>query len=241
MNNNLQKLEEKIQYNFINKDLIRAALTHTSYINEQAISKEETIHLHNERLEFLGDAVLEIVISEELYKRYSNDREGILTHTRSTLVNEKTLGALAKELSLDKYLLLGKGEEAQGGRQRLSILSDTLEALIAAIYLDAQENKSIVEPLQPVRKLIHSLYSNLWLEELQPKKNKDFKTLLQEKTQSLFKDTPKYSLLSCDGPEHQKIFTIEVVLPNGKKITKSATNKKRAEQQAAEEALDILN
>ncbi len=244
---NINKLEEKIQYIFLDKDILATALTHSSYVNEQKVkeqSKNENSSqlalAHNERLEFLGDAVLEILISEDLYLRYPHEREGLMTHTRSKLVNENTLADLAKVLELDKYLLLGKGEESQGGRERASILSDAFEALLAAIYLDAKKNSLYPDAFLPVRKLLQNLYKELWPIDLKPKEKKDYKTLLQELTQVMFKDAPKYALIASEGPEHQKSFTIELLLPNNMKIQKTGHNKKRAEQDAACEAYTFL-
>lgn len=236
----IHELEEKISYSFIDKNLLIVALTHTSFINEQSHPKEQQINLHNERLEFLGDAVLEIIISEEIFTRYPNQREGLLTHFRSSLVNENTLATMAENLNLHTYLKLGKGEENQGGRKRPSILSDAFEALLAAIYLDAQKNPLYENPLTPIKKLILSLYKDYWPENLKPKEKKDYKTLLQEYTQSYFKDTPKYALIASDGPEHEKVFTVELILPNSTSIKESGTSKKTAEQKAAEKALKIL-
>ncbi len=247
MKKHLQKLcalENNISYEFLNKKLLFAALTHTSYINENNeeflqffASKEEA---HNERLEFLGDAVLELLISEELFVRNPHEREGILTHTRSKLVNEQILAQMAQDLKLDSYLLLGKGEDAQGGRKRASILCDAIEALLAAMYLDARTNPAYKDPLEPARKLINSLYSEQWQMKLTPKESKDYKTLLQELTQAKFKDTPKYALIASEGPEHQKSFTIELTLPNKEKIIQKGTSKKNAEQLAAQKAVEML-
>ncbi len=237
-----KELEDKINYTFIDKNILRNALTHSSFLNEHGKDKNATKEniTHNERLEFLGDAVLEIIISDELFRRYPNEREGLLTHSRSSLVNENTLAQLAKTLGLDEYVLLGKGEENQGGRQRPSILSDTLEALFAAVFMDAKKNPKYDDPLVPARNLINSLYENLWQQSLKPKASKDYKTLLQELTQSLFKDAPKYALVGSEGPEHLKVFTVELSLPNDIKIRKSGTNKKKAEQEAAQEAYEML-
>ncbi len=237
------ELEKRISYTFLDKSLLYAALTHTSYINEKNSNSFETIpkeQAHNERLEFLGDAVLELLVSEELFTRNPQEREGILTHSRSKLVNEQTLCSMAKKLELDKYIMLGKGEETQGGRERASILSDAIEALLAAIYLDSRKNPLYPDPLQAARELINSLYSELWEMKLVAKETKDYKTLLQEITQAQFKDTPKYALILSEGPEHQKSFTIELTLPNDCKITQKGSSKKNAEQLAAQKAVDLL-
>ncbi len=235
----LQDLEKTISYNFLDKSILQAAITHSSYINEHHTLKQNS--LHNERLEFLGDAILELLISEELFVRYPDQREGLLTHSRSSLVNENTLAKIALKIKLDEVLLLGKGEEGQDGRKKTSILSDAFEALLAAIYLDAQNNSLYSNPLQPAKKLINTLYKSLWADTLKPKLTKDFKTLLQEYTQHHFKETPKYALLECLGPEHKKVFKVEVTLPNNKSITESGNSKKSAEQLAAQKALELFN
>ncbi len=236
----LKKLETKLNYTFIDQNLLLTALTHTSYINEQGKAASKNISLHNERLEYLGDAVLELVISEELFLRYPIHREGLLTDSRSGLVNEKTLASLAQQLELNKFIRLGKGEENQGGRIRPSTLSDAFEAVLAAIYLDARQNPLYPDPLDPVRNLMHACYRELWMTDLKPKLSKDYKTLLQELTQNLFKDTPRYALISSEGPEHKKIFTIKLTLPTGKEIIQSGGSKKNAEQLAAAKALEFL-
>ncbi len=239
-NNTLESLEAVLQYTFVQKEILQAALTHTSAINELNIN-HNSHNLHNERLEFLGDAVLELIISEELFTRYQDLREGALTHSRSKLVNEEILAKMARMLELNEYIFLGKGEESQGGRERPSILSDAFEAILAAIYTDAAKNPRYTNPLEPVRALILRLYRDYWSDTIYEKKAKDYKTLLQERTQSIYKDTPKYALISTSGPEHNKLFTVELLLPNGEVIQKSAKSKKLAEQQAAEDALKMLD
>ncbi len=246
INKDIKLLEEKIDYTFLDKDLLLTALTHTSYINEQgpskggkSLSNDDRYLAHNERLEFLGDAVLEILISEELFNRYPSKREGVLTHQRSNLVNEPSLALLAKELGIAKALRLGKGEEGQGGRERASLLSDAFEALLAAMFLDAKK-QNLQDPLAPVRALVKKLYAPLWQEEPKQKESKDYKTLLQELTQSVYKETPKYALISTSGPKHKQIFTIELHLPNGEILVESGQSKRDAEQKAAAKALDKL-
>ncbi len=236
----LHKLEETIGYIFIDTKLLITALTHSSAVNELPEREKKTILEHNERFEFLGDAILELVISEELFSRYQNVREGVLTHTRSSLVNEQVLAELAKKISLDKYLYLGKGADSQGGRQLPSILSDAYEALLAAIYLDAKNNAKYKNQLEPIVTLIQKNFNDLWPEIAIPKKSKDYKTLLQELTQERFKDTPKYALIESTGLAHEMQFTIELTLPNNLKITQTAKNKRTAEQEAAAKALEIL-
>ncbi len=236
----LEELEKKIGYVFINKSLLITALTHSSAINEKADKSQTFLNDHNERLEFLGDAILELLISEELFSRFPSEREGLLTNARSNLVNEKTLAKIATELTLHDALYLGKGAESQQARALPSILSDVFEALIAAIYLDAQKNNKYSNPLEPLRELIKLAYKGYWPDKLAEKKSKDYKTLLQEYTQAHFKDAPKYAFISSSGPDHQKDFTIELLLPNKVKIRQTAKNKRTAEQEAAKQALEIL-
>lgn len=222
----LKELQEDLGYYFKDEQLLITALTHSSWVNENDVTAE-----HNERLEFLGDAVLEICISEELFKRHPEAREGELTRMRSNLVNTKTLVLLARELKLNQYLLLARGEENQGGRQRNTLLADTMEAVFGAVFVDGD--------LFYARKVIRKCYDNFW-----PNKSavliKDFKTRLQEETQRHIKGLPKYILEGMHGPEHEKIFEVCVELPDGQVFRASGTGLKRAEQEAARIALESL-
>lgn len=216
-----KQLEERIGYCFKDKSLLRQALTHSSFSNEQKINKLKNY----ERLEFLGDAVLELISSKFFYMENPDMSEGEMTKLRSSMVCEQALAYCARDIELGSYLLLGKGEEATGGRMRESIISDVMEALIGAIYLDS----GIDEAERFVLDFILSDMENKQLFY-------DSKTILQEKVQkkgSLL----SYILLEEKGPDHDKQFTVEACI-DGKPVTRGCgRNKKMAEQNAAYEAL----
>ncbi len=220
----LKEFKGVIGYDFKDLSLLLKALTHSSYSNEAGDPYE-----NNERLEFLGDAVLETCVSEELYNRYPTAREGDLTKIRAKLVNARTLAKIAKALGINRYILLGKGEESQGGRDRETILADTLEAILGAIFLDGG--------YESAKDVVKSFYKDLWPKEIKPISKKDHKSLLQEITQKIYKERPKYILIDSFGPEHAKIFQVEVVLPDGKKYQAKASSIKKAEQLAAKVAI----
>ena len=218
----MEEFQQVIGYQFQNKNLLRQALTHSSYANEK--------HMHrlsdNERLEFLGDAVLEIISSEYLFNTYQDKPEGDLTKLRASIVCEPTLALCTKEMDLGKYLYLGKGEDMTGGRSRKSILSDALEAVIGAIYLDggfASAKEFILRFI-----LTDIEHKQLFY---------DSKTILQEMVQAKYKETLVYELIKEEGPDHNKRFTVNVVL--GEKVLGSGSGrtKKAAEQEAAYRAL----
>ncbi len=216
-----QCLEEDIGYQFKNKKLLETALTHTSYANE---SKRDI--QHNERLEFLGDSVLSIVVAENLFQKKPPLPEGDLTRKRAALVCEQALSGFAKRLNLGQYLRLGKGEDATGGRGRASILSDAFEALIAALYLDGG--------LEVASEFV------LRFVESGPVAGEDYKTRLQEVVQQNQEERVRYVVTSESGPDHDKQFLVEVQL-NSNCIGKgSGHSKKIAEQQAAKEALVLM-
>lgn len=224
MNTNYIELQKKLNYTFKNISLLETALTHSSYVNENSNTE------HNERLEFLGDAVLEIHISEELYKRFPNAREGILTHFRSALVNEKSLAEIARKLDIPRYLLLGTGEENQGGRKRPALIADAFEAVLGAIYLDSDFAAS--------KKFVLNLFQEKFPQQETVIQKKSYKTLLQEFTQAHFKHTPEYILVGQSGPEHDKTFTVSYVSPQGFTVTASHSSIKKAEHEAAKLALE---
>ncbi len=217
----LKKLEEKIGYEFKDKGLMVQALTHSSFSNEQKINKFKNY----ERLEFLGDAVLELLSSRFFYENYPDMSEGQMTRRRSSMVCEPALAFCARDLSLGNFILLGKGEEATGGRMRDSIISDVMEAVIGAIYLDG----GIEKANEFVQKFILSDLENKQLFY-------DSKTILQEKVQKEGLDLV-YELVSESGPDHDKVFIVEAVI-DGKTVGKGqGRNKKSAEQQAAYQVL----
>ncbi|MBS3780699.1 MAG: ribonuclease III [Desulfovermiculus sp.] len=224
----LKALQNAIGYTFTDQTLLHQALTHSSYANEF-----DTSLAHNERLEFLGDAVLELSVSETLYSRFPQVREGILTSMRSKLVSEPTLARLARRLHLGQFLFLGKGEERQGGRDRDAVLCDALESLFGAIFLDSGYSTT--------REVIVELFRPLWPAHLPQERTKDFKSRLQELTQKKFQARPTYSLIDSQGPEHAKVYTVELTLPNGSTCLASSTSMKKAEQCAAEQALRELS
>ena len=215
-------LEKKIGYQFKNKALLKNALTHSSYANEKRMKKSA----NNERLEFLGDAVLELVSSEFIFGTQKEMPEGEMTKLRASIVCEPTLALCAREISLGDFLLLGKGEEGTGGRERDSILSDAMEAVIGAIYLDG----GFTNAKEFVIRFI--------LSDINKKKLFfDSKTILQEIVQSRSKEVLVYELIKEEGPDHNKKFTVVAQLGNVKLSEGSGRTKKAAEQQAAYRAI----
>ena len=223
----MEDLERKIGYQFKNKALMKEAITHSSYAKER---KSQHIK-YNERLEFLGDAVLSIVVSDYIFKNCPELPEGELTKLRASLVCEKSLFEFAKIIDLGKYLILSKGERNNGGAERPSILSDAFEALIAAIYIDGgyePASKHILNFVIPT------------IKNSKTKKNKDYKTTLQEIVQKNPGEKLEYVLVAESGPDHNKHFVVEVHL-NSNVIGKGGgRSKKEAEQQAAHEALELM-
>ena len=220
----LTDFEEQIGYRFQNEGLLRQALMHSSYANEKHMKRFSD----NERLEFLGDAVLEITTSEFLYHAYPDVPEGELTKKRASIVCEPTLALCAKDISLGERLLLGKGEELTGGRERNSILSDALEALIGAIYLDGGA--------EPAKAFINAYI----LKDVEHKQLfHDSKTTLQEVVQSRHGQV-EYVLTGESGPDHNKRFSVEVRLDENVIATGVGRSKKAAEQEAAYRALLVL-
>lgn len=216
------ELEERIGYTFRDKKLLQQALTHSSYANEQKINKTGDY----ERLEFLGDAVLELVSSEFIYQENPEMPEGKMTKKRSSMVCEPSLAFCARDLSLEEYILLGRGEEATGGRKRDSIVSDVMEAVIGAIYLDS----GIEQARAFIRRFILTDLENKQLFY-------DAKTILQEVVQQENKGTLHYELIREEGPEHDKTFVVEAMVGEKKVGSGTGRSKKAAEQQAAYEAL----
>ncbi len=224
----VKDLESNLGYIFNNKDLLYNALTHGSYCNEVKGSSLES----NERLEFLGDAVLELVISEFLYKKYKDFSEGELTKMRAKIVCSNTLAEIALRLNIGEYIIMGKGEINQGGRKRKSILADSLEAIIGAIYLD--------NGLKKVKKFIFLHFKPIIQRINKEDLYYDYKTILQEKVQSEKKHELYYELIKEEGPDHNKIFYVDVIINNKKYGTGQGKNKKEAEQNAAKEALSYI-
>lgn len=224
----IHELEEKIGYTFKKKYLINRALTHSSYANEMGLSYVE----HNERLEFLGDSVLSLVISEYIFKKYKDKPEGKLTKIRANIVCESSLYRRAKDISLGDYLLIGKGEELTGGRERMSILADAYEALIASIYIDGGLDKAKEFIIRELSRSFEDVVKGL--------SSKDYKTKLQEQIQKVHDSTIKYEIEDEQGPDHDRTFYASVAV-NGKVIGRGqGKSKKEAEQEAAHKALEFL-
>ncbi|MBR1814113.1 MAG: ribonuclease III [Lachnospiraceae bacterium] len=219
---NLKKLEASIGYTFRDPSYLELALTHSSYANEHYAGKNR----YNERLEFLGDAVLELCSSEFLYRHLPQETEGVLSKRRASMVCEPALAYCAREIQLSQYLKLGKGEEANGGRQRDSILSDALEAVLGAVYLDGG--------LEPARAIVFNHIMN----DMEKKTLfYDSKTILQEMLQKDGVNGISYRLVSESGPDHDKHFVSEVLYQDQVIGRGEGHSKKAAEQQAAYEAI----
>jgi len=223
----LDDIQARIGYQFRDIGLLQTALIHSSYANEYNNDLE-----HNERLEFLGDAVLELIISEALYLKYPQTREGDLTRMRARLVSEPSLADMARKLELQNDLYLGRGEEIQGGRERDAILCDAIESILGAVFLDSG--------FESVKQVILRLFADKWPSRIRAQPRKDAKSKLQEITQKEYQERPKYYLLDSFGPEHAKTYQVEITLPNGSTQTAEASSLKKAEQLAAEKALQIL-
>jgi ribonuclease-3 len=218
-------LSEKLGYTFNSSDLINQAFRHASYVNEQYDTNLED----NERLEFLGDAVLDLAISHLLMEKFQDAKEGILSKYRAVVVDAAGLYKIALTLGLGDYLLLGKGEEQSSGRKKPSILANTVEALLGALYLDAGFDTT----MGIIRRLFSALLDRLGTSEMVH----DFKSLIQEYTQENYKTLPKYRLVKESGPAHDKTFTVLLTI-NGEIFGQAeGKSKKEAEQKVAREAL----
>ena len=224
----LTALQKRLKIKFKNKALLEQALVHSSYINENPDLAEGD----NERLEYLGDAVLGFIIAEELYKRFPQFSEGEMTRVRSSLVSQAALSRLAKSIKLGDYLYLGKGEEGGGGRNKPANLSGALEALIAAIFLD--------RGLAVTRKFVLRLMSRKLGKALSKGVEADYKTKLQEMVQAQRQLKPRYKVIEAVGPAHDRRFTVEVRVGEDVIRRGSGKNKKAAETEAARVALDKL-
>lgn len=226
---NFANFEQKIGVVFKNKNLLKEALTHRSYLNENPKWGADFMSPHNERLEFLGDAVLELVSTEILFNKFPKSNEGELTSIRAALVNYQMLAVAAKETGLDEFILLSKGEARDIGKAREVILANAFEAFLGAAYLDAGYDvvKNFIE--QSVMKHLD--------EVLEKKLYKDPKSLLQEIAQEKFKTTPTYSVLSEKGPDHAKIFKIGVYFSDKLMAEGEGLSKQEGEVEAAKNAL----
>lgn len=223
------QLEDRIGYQFSDKDLLCNALTHSSLIKENGEGKKS-----NERLEFLGDAFFDAIIGEELYKIFPQKEEGFLSRIRATLVCEKSLAKEARKLSLGEFLLLGRGEERNGGRDRESILADAMEAVMGAIYLDGG--------FEVLKKVVLQIFNDA-IEDAKRGKYviTDYKTTLQEKLQSRGVTDIRYELINETGPDHNKTFCVQLKVNGAPETQGTGKSKKQAEQQAAEAMLEKEN
>ncbi len=224
----ISELENKLDYHFRNKKLLIEALTHKSFYHEHP----EKAEAYNERLEFLGDSVLGLVIVEYLFLLKDKLPESIMAKTKSYVVKEAVLSEIAKNISLGKYLRLGKGEQATGGRTKRSLLADAMEAIFGAVYIDSD--------YEGAKRLILRLLKDKIDYIINSGEFYDFKTELQERSQLIFSTIPEYKIVKQEGEEHNKFFTVEVYIAGKKFGTGSGRSKKEAETNAAKEALTKL-
>ena len=222
-----QQLEERLGFRFKDKSLLMRALTHRSYLNEAP-----PIHLDNERLEFLGDAVIDLIVAEVLYQRFPEQREGALTTMRANLVRRETLATFARQIDLGTYLLLGRGEAENGGRERDALLCAAFEALCGAIYLD--------QGLEAAAKFLGEFLEPMLTPLAQGPITKDPKSRLQEWAQTELGQTPHYVTIGSTGPDHAKEFTVEVRIGGQVYGVGVGMSKQKAAQQAARAALDSI-
>jgi len=222
MHKNIETLEQNLGYEFKDKKLIIEALTHKSYKQPY----------DNERLEFLGDAVLDLVVGEYLFKRFKKSDEGKLSKIRASLVNETGFDKLAHALHLGEYIMLSNAEENNGGREKSSLLSNAFEAIMGAIYLEA----GLKEVEKIAIGLIEANYEDISLDSL----FRDFKTTLQELTQARFGITPEYKVIASRGPDHKKEFEVAVFIEGKEYARAVGKSKKIAQQEAAKVAVDML-
>jgi ribonuclease-3 len=220
----LSDLQDRIAYTFKDPELLERALTHKSYANENRVP------YHNERLEFLGDSVLSLVISEYLMKTCPDSTEGDLSRFRAAVVSEPALAIIAREIGIGNHLLLGKGEEQTGGRNKDSLLADCLEALIASVYLDS--GKDVAE------NLVLRFFEGIIKKTCSTGGTLDYKTELQELCQDQLKQLPEYRVVSESGPDHLKQFDMEVWIKGTLSGCGTGKSKKEAEQKAAKAALE---
>jgi ribonuclease-3 len=222
----LADIQQRIAYTFSDPELLERALTHKSYANENRVPS------HNERMEFLGDSVLNLIVSEHLMKMCPDSTEGDLSRLRAAVVSEPALASIARTLGLGNYLLLGKGEEQTGGRDKDSLLADCIEALIAAIYLDTGMNAG--------EAFVVRFFNDSMRQACATRLTLDHKTELQELCQERLKQLPEYRVVSATGPDHRKQFEVEVWVKGELAGRGAGRSKKEAEQKAAKEALEKM-
>ncbi len=223
----INKLQSILKIKFRNKSLLNRALTHRSHLNEAGPGARD-----NERLEYLGDSVLALVVNEYLFKRFEKYPEGDLAKIKSAVVSEATLFKVARELNLGSFLLMGRGEDLSGGRARPSILANTLEAVIGALYLDSG--------LKDCKKLVLSLLKGD-IERIDSMESyRDPKTTLQEYVQKKYRERPLYEIIEESGPDHQKRFTVRLVVAGKSVAEGTGASKRGAEMEAARKALEMI-
>lgn len=221
-------LQQALGFTFRQLSLLEQALVHSSYPNENP----DHTGGHNERLEFLGDAVLGLIVAGELYRAYPGLSEGEMTRARAALVRRDTLARVAQAIDLGDYLLMGRGEESTGGRRKTPNLAGALEAVIAAVYLDRD--------IAAARDVVINLFAGEWQKLVRSAAGIDYKSRLQERTQSRFQQTPVYYLTGETGPDHDKVFRVEVTVDGAVLGEGSGKSKKEAETEAARLALERL-
>jgi ribonuclease III len=223
----LQFVQQQINYLFQDERLLKVALTHKSYLTWKG--KDKTAKEHNERLEFLGDAVLELIISDYLYTHYTKN-EGYMTAIRASLVNYKIIGQIGYELKIDENILMSAGEKAELGTARLTIVADTVEAILGAIYVDGGYGKA--------EQFVHDFILVKLADILKSKSYREPKTELQEHTQRLYKVTPRYEIIATEGKDHQKVFFVALYVADKKICEASGLSKQEAETNCAIAALN---
>jgi ribonuclease-3 len=221
MNKNIEELDKKLNLNMKNKELLQTALTHRSMTTN-----------NNERLEFLGDAVIELLVSKYLFFRFKNEKEGILTTYRSSMVQTKTLSKIASDMGIGEYLQLAKGEADSGGRERSKILEDTFEALIGAIYLD--------KGLEYTEQFLYTHLYGVLNDIIENKSYISNKSYLQERLQSEHKQIPRYKIIKEEGPAHSRVFTVQVYINKDPMEIGTGKSKQEAEDEAAKKVIQKL-
>lgn len=229
----LQELQARLGYTFANEDLLYQALTHRSTPKDSQLRLQGLSVWHNERLEFLGDAVLDLVVSSMLYDRFPQATEGALSNWRSFLVNTRSLSHLSEKIGLGSCLMMGRGEYLSGGREKISILGNCFEAILGALFLDGG--------LDCVHHVVTRLMGDM-VEGLQDvDRHKDYKSLLQERLQGVNRSLPCYEVISVSGPHHDRLFEVSCLLEDDRmRGVGSGSSKRHAEQSAAKEVLDQL-
>jgi len=229
MAENFDKLEKKLGFKFKNKDLLTQAFTHRSYINENPKFNLD----HNERLEFLGDAVIELIVTSHLYRDFPEKPEGELTNWRAALVNAKMLMSVAEELGYNDYLLLSRGESKEMGKARAYILANTFEAVVGALYLDSG--------YEPAEEFIKKYLMTKLADIIKDGSYKDSKSKFQEEAQEKVNITPSYRVVKESGPDHDKKFIVGVFLEEKLIAEGEGSSKQEAEESAAKKALQVKN